>query len=223
MGTPSKGWRWCESRLEADPKIDVLLADDAVGVFVGFRIHIDWTESGHRGFLLAGFSPNDYRIVTFLDFIFALGDRSVGSYASKTSQAIRSLMEGKPVSDVVEVPVAFIQSQRFPPHCERTSFRPNPPENPNADRNALFRLGTERPDVDRRRTLAFPRFIRRNVQSRPPAMVPPSTESSTSTMVTERRLTAGRTRPIGLVWPGGRVIGGGRELSGRSFPATVCT
>ena len=122
-GDAEQGMALVRKALAADPKIDVLLADDAVGVFVGFRIHIDWTESGHRGFLLAGFSPNDYRIVTFLDFIFALGDRSVGSYASKTSQAIRSLMEGKPVSDVVEVPVTFIQRRKdsHPTAKERAS------------------------------------------------------------------------------------------------------
>ena len=129
-GDAEQGMALVRKALAADPKIDVLLADDAVGVFVGFRIHIDWTESGHRGFLLAGFSPNDYRIVTFLDFIFALGDRSVGSYASKTSQAIRSLMEGKPVSDVVEVPVTFIQSAKIPTPLRKNELPSQPTGKP---------------------------------------------------------------------------------------------
>jgi ABC-type sugar transport system substrate-binding protein len=113
-GNAEEGMAVLRKSLEANPEIDIVLADDAVGVYVGFRIHFDRTESGRRGFLLAGYTPNDYRIVTFLNLIFAIGDRSVGSYASKTSQAIRSLMEAKPVGDVVEVPVTFTQSAMIP-------------------------------------------------------------------------------------------------------------
>jgi ABC-type sugar transport system substrate-binding protein len=105
--------------LEADPKIDILLADDAVGVYVGFRIHLEWTESGHRQFVLAGYSANDYRIVTFLERIYALGDRSIGLYASKTSQAIRNLMEGKRVGELVEVPVTFVQLATIQSHSQK--------------------------------------------------------------------------------------------------------
>jgi ABC-type sugar transport system substrate-binding protein len=103
-----------QKSLEADPGMDILVADDAVGVYVGFRIHVEWSQSDRRGFLLAGYTANDYRIVTFLDFMFCMGDRSVGSYAAKASRAIRSLMEAKPVEDVVEVPVTFIQSGMIP-------------------------------------------------------------------------------------------------------------
>jgi ABC-type sugar transport system substrate-binding protein len=113
-GDAEQGMAVLRKSLEADPELEILVADDAVGVYVGFRIHVDRSESGGRGFLLAGYTPNDYRIVTFLDFIFAIGDRSVGSYASKTSQAIRRLMEAKPLGDVVEVPVTFTQSAMIP-------------------------------------------------------------------------------------------------------------
>jgi ABC-type sugar transport system substrate-binding protein len=108
-GDAEQGMAVLRKSLESDPEIDILMADDALGVYVGFRIHVDWTESGRRGFLLAGYTPYDYRIATFLDRIYAIGDRSVESYASATSHAIRSLMDAKPVGDVVEVPVTFNQ------------------------------------------------------------------------------------------------------------------
>jgi hypothetical protein len=101
---------------EANPEINILLADDMVGINAGFRAHVERTDSGRPGFILAGYTPNDYRVVTFLERIFALGDRSIGLYASKTSQAIRNLMEAKPVGDVVEVPVTFKQLATVPSH-----------------------------------------------------------------------------------------------------------
>jgi hypothetical protein len=106
-GDAEQGMAMLRKALEADPGIDIVLADDSLGVFVGFRVHVDWTKSGRRGFLLAGYSPYDYRIVTYLERIHAIGDRSVESYASKTSLAIRSLIDGKPVGALVEVPVTF--------------------------------------------------------------------------------------------------------------------
>ena len=60
-GDAEQGMAVLRKSLEADPKIDILLADDAVGVFVGFRIHFDWIESGRRQFVLAGYTSNDYR------------------------------------------------------------------------------------------------------------------------------------------------------------------
>ena len=130
-GEAEQGMAVLKKSLEADPNMDILVADDAVGVYIGFRIHVDRTESGRRGFLLAGYTSNDYRIVTFLDFMFAMGDRSVGSYAAKASRAIRSLMEAKPVEDVVEVPVTFIQSAMIPTPVRKMtppSVRPGSPK-----------------------------------------------------------------------------------------------
>ena len=119
MGTPSREWRCCGSRWRPIPRSIFSLADDAVGVYIGFRIHVELTGSGRREFVLAGYTSNDYRIVTFLERIYAIGDRSVASYASKTSQAIRSLMEAKPVRDIVEVPVTFNQMATIPSHSQK--------------------------------------------------------------------------------------------------------
>jgi len=113
-GHAEQGMALLRKSLEADPEIDILLADDSVGVYIGFRTHLDRTKSGHHGFLVGGYTPNDYRIVTFLERIYAIGDRSVGSYTLTASQAIRSLMEAKPVADVIEIPVTFVQSSTEP-------------------------------------------------------------------------------------------------------------
>ncbi len=126
-GDAEQGIAVLKKSLEADPDLGILVADDAVGMYVGFRVQVELTESDRRGFLLAGYTSNDYRIVTFLDFMFAIGDRSVGSYAAKASRAIRSLMEAKPVEDVVEVPVTFIQSERIPTSVRQKPLPARPP------------------------------------------------------------------------------------------------
>jgi ABC-type sugar transport system substrate-binding protein len=113
-GTDEQGMALLRKSVEANPDVDILLADDGVGVFVGFQIHIELTDSDRRAFVLAGYSSDDYRLVTVLDRMYAIGDRSVGLYASKTSQALQRLMEGKPVEDVVEVPVRFNRRWRIP-------------------------------------------------------------------------------------------------------------
>jgi ABC-type sugar transport system substrate-binding protein len=124
-GDGDQGMALLRKSLEADPNLDIVLADDEVGVFVGFRIHIECTKSGRHEFLLAGYASDDYRIVTFLERMYALGDRSVASYASQSCRAIRSLMEGKPVADVVRVPVTFTQ---------RDTPSPPPTRRPPAER-----------------------------------------------------------------------------------------
>jgi hypothetical protein len=106
-GDAERGKAMLRKALEADPETAIVLADDPIGVQAGFQIGAERTRSGGRSFLLAAFLANDYRHVTFLDLMYAIGDRSVGAYALQTSQAIRSLMEGKPVGDVVGVPVGF--------------------------------------------------------------------------------------------------------------------
>ena len=78
-GNAEQGMAVLRKSLEADPEIAVFLADDAVGVQVGFRIHANRIRTGRPGFLLAGYLSNDYRYVTFLDLMYAIGDRSVGS------------------------------------------------------------------------------------------------------------------------------------------------
>ena len=109
-GDPDQGVAVLQKSLEAAPDTGIVLADDMAGINAGFVIRVERVKSGRPKFVLAGYTPNDYRDVTFLDLVDAIGERSVGSYASKATLAIRNLMEGKKVPDVVEVPVAFHQS-----------------------------------------------------------------------------------------------------------------
>jgi hypothetical protein len=108
-GDVDQGVAALRKTIAANPAIDILLVDDMVGINAGFRVRVGDVKSGRRGFVLAGYTPDDYRVVTFLDLVEAFGDRSVGFFASKASLAIRNLMENKQVGDVVEVPVTFRQ------------------------------------------------------------------------------------------------------------------
>ncbi len=99
---------------DTSPDADIVLADDAVGTYAGYRIHLDWMKAGHRGFLLAGYLPYDYRIVTFLERVQNIGDRSVTLYAAKTGEAIKSLLDGQQVTGAVEVPVKFSKETEKP-------------------------------------------------------------------------------------------------------------
>jgi ABC-type sugar transport system substrate-binding protein len=103
-----------EKSLTTDPAIGTILADDAAGMHAGFRANMKEVKAGRRGFLVAGFTPYDQRIVTALDYFEAIGDPSVEAYASKASQAIRNLIDGKKVAPLVEVPVAFNRNPHIP-------------------------------------------------------------------------------------------------------------
>jgi hypothetical protein len=103
-----------------------------VGINAGFVIRVERLRSGLPRFVLAGYTPNDYRDVTFLDLVHAIGERSVRSYAEKATQAIRNLFEGKQVADVVEVPVVFHQSTPEPGQGEMK--QPKIQKNPGAKR-----------------------------------------------------------------------------------------
>ena len=93
--------------LDTDPKLDILLADDAYGMLAGYRISSEWAKAGRPAILLGGYIPYDNRTPELLPNAQAFGDRSVESYAMKTFQAIRSLLDGQPVGDVVGVPITF--------------------------------------------------------------------------------------------------------------------
>jgi len=127
-GDADQGIAALKKSLEADPDCDIVLADDATGMYVGFRVFGDWVQSGHREFRLAGFTPYDYRMITFLKHYYAIGDRSVEAHAVKASQAIRGLIDGKAVGDVVEVPVKFHPFRTEPtPTSKEPSARPAAP------------------------------------------------------------------------------------------------
>jgi ABC-type sugar transport system substrate-binding protein len=102
--------------MDADPTVDILLADDRDGVAASVNLRKEWIQAGRREFLLAGYSPYDHRTPDAFQRARSFADRSVETYATKTFQAIRSLIDGKPVGDVVAVPVTF--------HRQTTLFVP---------------------------------------------------------------------------------------------------
>jgi ABC-type sugar transport system substrate-binding protein len=55
-GTTEKADDAVRKALEADPRMDILLADDTVGMLAAYRILIEATQAGRRDFLLGGFT-----------------------------------------------------------------------------------------------------------------------------------------------------------------------
>jgi ABC-type sugar transport system substrate-binding protein len=108
--------------LKADPKLDIVLADDTFGVLAAYHLLAEQTQAGRREFLLGGYTPYDTRTPEMLERAKAFGDRSVETYALKTTQAIVNLLDGRPAGDVIEVPVKFHRrSKIFVPRTEGTA------------------------------------------------------------------------------------------------------
>jgi ABC-type sugar transport system substrate-binding protein len=125
-GTAETGTEAVRKSLEADPKVDILLADDAFSTLASYRILVEWTQAGRREIVFAGYTPYDNRTPEMLERAKAFGDRSLDSYAMKTSHAIRNLLDGKPVG-VVEVPVVFHRrSKMFVPRLEKRATTETP-------------------------------------------------------------------------------------------------
>jgi ABC-type sugar transport system substrate-binding protein len=98
--------------LAANPKVAIVLADDEQGMGAAYTIRKEWTESNHPEFLFGGYLAYDFRSVgDLLGRAAAFADRSIESFAVKTSQTMRSLLEGKPVSDRVEIPIVVRKKQ----------------------------------------------------------------------------------------------------------------
>jgi ABC-type sugar transport system substrate-binding protein len=108
--------------LDADPAIHIVLADDKYGMAAGVNLRTEWSRANRPDFLLAGYSPYDSRSPDMINRARSFVDRSVESYAFKTFQAIRSLLDGKPVADAVAVPVTFHrQTTLFVPTAEQSA------------------------------------------------------------------------------------------------------
>lgn len=93
--------------LEDDPKMDILLADDAYGLAGARTIYLEWAREARPEFVFAGFAPYDNRSPELLSHVQAFGNRSVETYAIRAARAMRSLLDGKKVDDVVGVPMTF--------------------------------------------------------------------------------------------------------------------
>lgn len=99
-----------------DPRLDILLFDDKHGMATAINLQREWAQAHRPEFLIAGYSPYDFRNTEVLWYARSFADRSVESFTMKTAHAIRDLLDGKPVGEVVAVPVAF--------HRKETMFVP---------------------------------------------------------------------------------------------------
>jgi ABC-type sugar transport system substrate-binding protein len=94
--------------LAADPRLDLVLADDHAGMSGAQHVLTEWTDTGHPTFLVAGYLAYDIRTSTeMVRNATAYGDRSVEAFGLKTFQTVQSLLDGKPVGDRVDVPISI--------------------------------------------------------------------------------------------------------------------
>jgi ABC-type sugar transport system substrate-binding protein len=119
-GDPNRAIAALRKSLDADPAVDMVLADDSYGMIAAMNLRTEWTKPGRPEFLIAGYSPYDSRNPDVLNRARSFADRSVEAYTLKTFQAMRGLLDGKPVGDVVGVPVTVHrQPTLFVPAAEK--------------------------------------------------------------------------------------------------------
>jgi ABC-type sugar transport system substrate-binding protein len=105
--------------LAADPRLDLVLADDHAGMGGAHQALTEWSDSGHPTFLIAGYLTYDIRAWSeMLNNATAFGDRSVESFGLKTFQTIQRLLDEKPVGDRIDVPISI--------HTKSIVFVPTP-------------------------------------------------------------------------------------------------
>ena len=136
-GDSDKAAQALRKALDADPRLAILLSDDAFGMFAGYQIYSEWANAGRPRILLAGYLSYDSRTPEVLPKARAFGDRSVESYAMKTFQAMRSLLDGQPVGEVVGVPFTF--------HNKPTIFVPAVEKTPAAEKKTTPAKKTTKP------------------------------------------------------------------------------
>jgi ABC-type sugar transport system substrate-binding protein len=110
-----------QKSLAADPRLDMVFADDDAGMIASQQVLTEWTKSGHPEFLYAGYLAYDIRTSSeVIRQSAAYGDRSVESFGLKTFQTIQSQLDEKPVGEFVEIPIRV--------HKKTVVFVPTPAE-----------------------------------------------------------------------------------------------
>src|SRR5262249_22627216 len=105
----------------ADPKVRIVLADEENGMVAANQLRRDQVASDKPEILFGGYLAYDFRSAgDILGHATVIADRSIESFAMKTFQTMRSLLDGKPVSERVEIPI--------PIHRKRTVFVPVTPK-----------------------------------------------------------------------------------------------
>ncbi len=105
-GEPVQAADALRKSLAAEPKLDVVFADDDAGMIATQHVLAEWTKSGHPDFLFAGYVTYDMRTSTeVIRLATAFGDRSVESFGLKSFQTIQSLLDENSVGESVDVPI----------------------------------------------------------------------------------------------------------------------
>jgi ABC-type sugar transport system substrate-binding protein len=119
-GDSSQAGAALRQSLAAGPSVEIVLADEEQGMGAAYQVRREWAES-HPEFLFGGYLAYDFRSAgDMLTQATVFADRSIESFAVKASQAMRSLLDGKPVSERIEIPI--------PIHRRRTVFVPVAPK-----------------------------------------------------------------------------------------------
>jgi ABC-type sugar transport system substrate-binding protein len=120
-----------QSLLAVPSKVAIVLAEEDQGLAGSRRTLTLLGEKGQAEFVLGGYGSydlysSDYVIVKCA----AYGDRCVGAYAVAAFRTVRSLMEGKPVGDRIEVPMIFYRASTI--DAPKTPRNEAPPPNKSA-------------------------------------------------------------------------------------------
>jgi DNA-binding LacI/PurR family transcriptional regulator len=123
------------------PKIAIVLAADDDGFNASHLVLTERIREGQPEFLLGGYTS--YAVLATPDLVaraVAFCDRSIEVYASKTFQTVRSLIEGKPVGERIEIPMTFhhtsvlyvptpLPKKDGPPHAQLRTLEGLPSRN----------------------------------------------------------------------------------------------
>jgi ABC-type sugar transport system substrate-binding protein len=100
--------------LGADPDVAIVLADDYVGLNAAYSLLPEWRGANRPEYLFGGYLAYDYRSANeLLRQATAFGDRAIEAFAVKVFQTMQSLIEGKPVSDRIEIPIIVHKKTKF--------------------------------------------------------------------------------------------------------------
>jgi len=95
-----------EQSLSTGPKVAIVLAEEDVGLFGAQRKSVERLEQNQPTFILGGYFAYDFRTADNTGHITVFGDPSVETFAVRSFQTLRRLMDGQTVPQRTEVPIS---------------------------------------------------------------------------------------------------------------------
>ena len=124
-GDANQGVDLLKKSLAAGPKVDMVFADDDAGIKAAQHVLAERVQSNQPTFLFSGFLGYDIRIATdVVRQATVYGDKSVETFGIKAFQTAQNLMDGKPVGEIIDVPI--------PVYKKPILFVPTPPDSEKA-------------------------------------------------------------------------------------------